>query len=276
MSSDYVATNKGSSTVATGFNATATSIILATGEGARFPSPTGGNYTLVVLQNTAGVREIICIVGRSSDTLTVGIPGSAAANVAGRNYESIYGMSAAAWVTGDVVSCRPTAALITAGANAVTLTGTQTLTNKTLTAPVLTTPALGTPASGVLTNCTGGPTFTGATLTTPTITNPAYTRQALVDGATINWNMNSGAIGWVALGGNRTIANPTNMVVGTAILELFQDATGSRTITWGNAYKWSAGVEPVLSTAANGQDILSFYCDGTYMYGSLAVRGAAV
>jgi len=39
----------------------------------------------------------------------------------------------------------------------VTLTGSQTLTNKTLTSPTLTTPALGTPASGTLTNCTGLP-----------------------------------------------------------------------------------------------------------------------
>lgn len=39
----------------------------------------------------------------------------------------------------------------------ITLTGTQTLTNKTLTSPTLTTPALGTPASGVLTNVTGYP-----------------------------------------------------------------------------------------------------------------------
>ena len=51
---------------------------------------------------------------------------------------------------------------ITANANdiaidstVVTLTGSQTLTNKTLTAPTLTTPALGTPASGVMTNVTG-------------------------------------------------------------------------------------------------------------------------
>jgi len=39
------------------------------------------------------------------------------------------------------------------GVEVVTLTGTQTLTNKTLTSPTLTTPALGTPSSGTLTNC---------------------------------------------------------------------------------------------------------------------------
>jgi len=42
-------------------------------------------------------------------------------------------------------------------ASVVTLTGSQTLTNKTLTSPTLTTPALGTPASGTLTNCTSLP-----------------------------------------------------------------------------------------------------------------------
>ncbi len=39
----------------------------------------------------------------------------------------------------------------------VSLTGTQTLTNKTLTSPILTTPALGTPSAIVLTNATSIP-----------------------------------------------------------------------------------------------------------------------
>jgi len=119
MSTNYVAANKASSTVAANFNDTATAFTVATGEGARFPAPTGGDYTLITLQNTAGAREIICVVGRTGDVFTVGIPGSAAANVAGRNYESIYGMSAASWVIGDVVSCRPTANLVKAGPAAV-------------------------------------------------------------------------------------------------------------------------------------------------------------
>jgi hypothetical protein len=49
------------------------------------------------------------------------------------------------------------------GTGDVTLTGTQTLTNKTLTAPTLTAPVLGTPTSATLTNATGLPLTTGVT-----------------------------------------------------------------------------------------------------------------
>lgn len=117
MSSLYVASNNGSTTLATAsINSTATSFTVASGQGDRFPSPTGGDYTLVTFEN-GSTREIMCIVGRSTDTFTVGIPGSASANVAGRNYESIFGMSATTWTSGAVISCRATSALIVAGVN---------------------------------------------------------------------------------------------------------------------------------------------------------------
>ena len=115
---EYLASNNASTTLATAsINATATSFTVASGQGDRFPSPSGGSYTLICFEN-GSTREIMCIVGRSTDTMTVGIPGSASANVAGRNYESILGMTAATWTSGAVISCRATAALLVLGANA--------------------------------------------------------------------------------------------------------------------------------------------------------------
>jgi len=52
-------------------------------------------------------------------------------------------------------------------ADFVSISGTETLTNKTLTSPTLTTPVLGTPSSGTLTNCTGLP-ISGLTASTAT------------------------------------------------------------------------------------------------------------
>ena len=87
--------------------------------------------------------------------------------------------------------------------------------------------------------------------------------------------MNSGSVGTVTIAGNRTMAAPTNLKVGSVVMVVIQDATGSRTITWNAVFKWDAGAAPVLSTAASGKDVLSFFCDGTNLYGGLMVRGAA-
>jgi hypothetical protein len=57
------------------------------------------------------------------------------------------------------------------------------------------------------------------------------------------------------------------------VIYLKQDATGSRTITtWGGNYKFAGGVKPVLSTAANAIDIISYTIgvDGTTLYCSFA------
>jgi phage-related tail fiber protein len=130
---------------------------------------------------------------------------------------------------GDGVSGNP---VFDIGTDVVTLTGTQTLTNKTMT-------------------------------------NADNTAQTLTDAATISWDMNSGGIATVTLGGNRTMAAPTNLKKGTYILKVIQDGTGSRTLAWNAVFKWASGTAPTLSTAAGTVDILTFVCDGTNMYGSI-------
>lgn len=106
------------------------------------------------------------------------------------------------------------------------------------------------------------------TLTAKTLTNPAATAQTLTDGASIDWNANSGAVATVTLGGNRTMNAPTNLKVGTYILKVIQDGTGTRLISsWNAVFKWAGGTAPTLSTGAGAVDIITFFCDGTNLYG---------
>ena len=92
--------------------------------------------------------------------------------------------------------------------------------------------------------------------------------QTLTDGATVAWDVSKGTMGILTLGGNRTVAAPTNMRNGEAYaLILNQDATGSRTVTWNAVFKWPGGTAPALSTPSGSKDIFSFLSDGTNLYG---------
>lgn len=92
--------------------------------------------------------------------------------------------------------------------------------------------------------------------------------QTLTDGSTINWDTSLGQVATVTLGGNRTMAAPSNLKIGNYILHVIQDGSGNRTITWNSAFKWTAGVAPELTTNANARDIVMFISDGTNLYGS--------
>lgn len=134
---------------------------------------------------------------------------------------------------------------------------------------------LATPSSANLAAAVTGETGTGAlvfgtspSLTTPIVTNPDNTTQTLTDGANIAWDMNSGGIAAVTLGGNRTMSAPTNLKKGTYILKVIQDGTGSRTLTWNALFKWSGGSAPTLTTTAGRTDVMTFYCDGTSLFGA--------
>ena len=99
----------------------------------------------------------------------------------------------------------------------------------------------------------------------------------LTDAASVVWNMQSGFDFIVTLAGNRAMANPTNTKVGQkGRLVIQQDATGSRTVTWGANFKFANGTAPTLSTAANATDILYYDVrSSTYIFISLAGRAVA-
>ena len=51
------------------------------------------------------------------------------------------------------------------------------------------------------------------------------------------------------------------------ILELHQDANGSRTVTWPGTVVWPDGTAPVLSTGVNAIDVIAFFWNGTSYFG---------
>jgi hypothetical protein len=92
----------------------------------------------------------------------------------------------------------------------------------------------------------------------------------LSDASTINVDADTGNVFYVLLGGNRTLANPTNLVNGqTLVFVLKQDGTGSRTLTYGTNYKFPGGTVPTLSTGANDVDVLYCVANNNLLYCNL-------
>lgn len=103
-------TNNATTTIASGISSGDTSITLAGGTGALFPTLGAGDYFYGTLNNANNDIEIVKVTARSGDVLTV--------------VRAQEGTSAAAWVGGDKFELRPTAAGFTdaaAGENIVDL-----------------------------------------------------------------------------------------------------------------------------------------------------------
>jgi len=82
---------------------------------------------------------------------------------------------------------------------------------------------------------------------------------ALTDGATITPDFSLGNLYSVTLGGNRTLANPTNLTAGqSGSIFVTQDGTGSRTLAYGSYWDFIGGTAPTLSTAAGAVDRIDY------------------
>lgn len=87
---------------------------------------------------------------------------------------------------------------------------------------------------------------------------------ALTDGSSITPDFAAANNFSVTLGGNRTLANPTNIVAGqSGIIVITQDGTGSRTLAYGSYFKFPAGTAPTLTTTANAVDVLAYYVESS-------------
>ncbi len=135
---------------------------------------------------------------------------------------------------------------------------------------------LGGSAAATFLNTGSSPTVSGTWNFSGTVNftgtyNPALgnlTTQNLTDGGTITPNCASGPVWFVTLGGNRTIAAPSNPKIGTYLMYITQDGTGNRTLTWNSIFKWPGGVAPVLTGTASAIDLISLTYNGSVWMGS--------
>ena len=129
----------------------------------------------------------------------------------------------------------------TADANETTLAVTDPTADRTITMP---------DATGTMTLLERAQTFTKAQRGTIT---------ALTDGATITPDFSASNNFSVTLGGNRTLANPTNIVAGqSGVIFVSQDGTGSRTLSYGSYWDFPGGTAPTLTTAASSIDLIAY------------------
>jgi hypothetical protein len=103
----------------------------------------------------------------------------------------------------------------------VTLTGTETLTNKTLTSPTLTTPVLGTPSSGTLSSCTVDGT-----------NKVGYQNIPLSGIKTASYTLVAGDVGkFVELGTSGTIVVPASVFATGDAISIFNNTSASISCT---------------------------------------------
>lgn len=86
-------------------------------------------------------------------------------------------------------------------------------------------------------------------------------------GATEDLNLSLGNIHLVNMpGGNITLTCSNETIGQVFLVEILQDGTGSRTVTWFSTIKWADGATPALTKTASKKDSFIFRVTGTDTY----------
>ena len=109
--------------------------------------------------------------------------------------------------------------------------------------------------------CVNGPaTFVSTATFSGQLVIPPVT---LTDAASIALDLSTATTFFVSLAGNRTLGNGANAQPGqSGFIYVFQDGTGSRTLSYGDSYNFPDAEVPVLSTVASAVDMLVYNVRG--------------
>jgi len=86
----------------------------------------------------------------------------------------------------------------------------------------------------------------------------------------VDWTLGNKAK--VTLGANCACSWTDPVSACNVVLEVVQDGTGNRTVTWPSSVKWPQGSAPTLSTGALDIDVVCLYWNGTNYYGSIGLN----
>lgn len=148
------------------------------------------------------------------------------------------------------------------------VSGTSTLTGATTcTASLAVGTTLNVTGATVLSSTLG---VTGKTTVAQTVqTVTSYTPDAA---GTATLTVNLGNIHKITMPeGNITIAISGEATGQCFIIEITQDAVGSRTVTWFTTIRWAGGSAPTLTTTASKRDVFGFRVTGTDTYDGYVV-----
>ena len=247
-------TNNATSTLASGIASGATSLTVATGQGALFPT-LSGDYFYCTLSNTANTIEIVKVTARSTDTFTI--------------VRAQDNTTASAFVTGDKVELRLVAAVLS---NTAILDQTNVF-SAAQTVNINGTVGATTPAVATVTTLTATADSSFTSTGALSISKGTTGQRPTPASGMLRFNTTSvefegyNGTAWAGVGG-ASLSNDTSTA--TNVYPLFANATSgtATTLYTGNAkllYKPSTGeLTSSIVTAGNGIHVNSQTVSASY------------
>ena len=236
-------TNNATSTLASGIASGATSLTVATGQGALFPTLGGSDYFYCTLSNVTNTIEIVKVTARSTDTFTI--------------VRAQDNTTASAFVTGDKVELRLVAAVLS---NTAILDQTNVF-SAAQTVNINGTVGATTPAAATITTLTATADSSFTSTGALSISKGTTGQRPTPASGMLRFNTTSvefegyNGTAWAGVGG-ASLSNDTSTA--TNVYPLFANATSgtATTLYTGNAkllYKPSTGeLQASVPVALNG------------------------